>query len=304
MENLHRALGWKRRLIPVFLATLCFFGAAAFTQQPATRIANEIDNRERVPIKGSKSPMARPENDAGRVPGETKLEGINIFFSRSDEQEAELDALIAAQQDPSSPLYHKWLTPEEFGARFGLADSDIATVQSWLEQQGFTVSSVSPSKSNITFSGKIAQIEVAFAAELHYYNVGGKRHFAPSADLAIPAALSSIVQAVKNLSSFKPHPQVKFRTPQLAPRPEFTSGQTGNHFLTPKDVATVYDINPAYDAGYTGAGQSIAVDVIAQTPSLGLSNGSASYTFSSTSAGSHTISGTYSGDSTFASSSG
>src|SRR5215475_15517063 len=304
MENLHRALGWKRRLIPVFLATLCFFSVAAFTQQPATRIATEIDNSDRVPIKGSKSPMARPENDAGRVPGETKLQGINIFFSRSDEQEADLDALIAAQQDPSSPLYHKWLTPEEFGARFGLADSDIATVQSWLEQQGFTVSSVSPSKSHITFSGTIAQIEVAFAAELHYYNVGGKRHFAPSADLAIPAALSSVVQAVTNLSSFKPHPHVKFRTPQLAPRPEFTSGQTGNHFLTPKDVATVYDINPAYNAGYTGSGQSIAVDVIAQTPSLGLSNGSASYTFSSTSAGSHTISGTYSGDSTFASSSG
>jgi len=259
MENLHRALGWKRRLIPVFLATLCFFGAAAFTQQPATRIANEIDNRERVPIKGSKSPMARPENDAGRVPGETKLEGINIFFSRSSEQEAELDALIAAQQDPNSRLYHKWLTPEEFGARFGLADSDIATVQSWLEQQGFTVSSVSPSKSHITFSGTIAQIEAAFGAELHYYNVGGKKHFMPSAELAIPAALSSVVQAVSNLSSFKPHPHVKFRTPQLAPRPEFTSSQTDKHFLTPKDVATVYDINPAYNAGYTGSGQSIAV---------------------------------------------
>jgi subtilase family serine protease len=259
MENLHRALGWKRRLIPVFLATLCFFSVAAFTQQPATRIATEIDNSDRVPIKGSKSPMARPENEAGRVPGETKLEGINIFFSRSAEQEADLDALIAAQQDANSPLYHKWLTSEEFGARFGLADSDIATVQSWLEQQGFTVNSVSPSKSHITFSGTIAQIEAAFGAEMHYYNVGGKKHFTPSTDFAIPAALSSVVQAVTNLSSFKPHPHVKFRNPQLAPRPEYTSGQTGNHFLTPKDVATVYDISPAYNAGYTGSGQSIAV---------------------------------------------
>ena len=259
MENLHRALGWKRRLIPVFSATLCLFSVAAFTQQPAARIATEIDNRDRVPIKGSKSPMARPKNDAGRVPGETKLEGINIFFSRSAEQEADLDALIAAQQDPDSPLYHKWLTPEEFGARFGLADSDIATVQSWLEQQGFTVNSVSPSKSHITFSCTVAQIEAAFGAELHYYNVGGKKLFTPSSDFAIPAALSSVVQAVTNLSSFKPHPHVKFRTPQLAPKPEFTSGQTSNHFLTPKDVATVYDINPAYNAGYTGSGQSIAV---------------------------------------------
>lgn len=260
MENLFRALGGKRRLIPVFLAALCYFGSTSFAQQPSARISAEIDNRDRVPIKGSKSPMARPENDAGRVPGETKLEGINIFFSRRAEQEADLAALIAAQQDPpGSPLYHKWLTQEEFGAPFGLADPDIAKVRAWLEQQGFTVNSVSPSKSHITFSGTIAQIEAAFGAELHYYNVGGKKHFAPSADFAIPAALSSVVQAVTNLSSFKPHPRVKFRTPQLAPRPEFTSGQTGNPFLMPRDVATVYDINPAYNAGYAGTSQSIAV---------------------------------------------
>jgi len=228
-------------------------------QQPAARIRAEINNNDRVRIQGSKSPLARPENDAGRVPGGTKLEGINIFFSRSAAQEADLQALIAAQQDPGSPQYHKWLTPEEFGARFGLADSDISKVQAWLEQQGFTVSSVSPSKNRITFSGTVAQAETGFGAELHYYNVGGEKHFAPSADFAIPAALASVVQTVTNLSTFKPHPHVKLPTSQLAPRPNFTSSVSGNHYLTPKDIATIYDIIPAYNAGYTGSGQSIAV---------------------------------------------
>jgi subtilase family serine protease len=55
-----------------------------------------------------------------------------------------------------------------------------------------------------------------------------------------------------NLSSFRPKPHVKAK-------PSFTSGQSGNNFLTPKDVATVYDIAAAYNSGYTGTGQSIAV---------------------------------------------
>jgi len=380
MENLHRALGWKRRLIPVFSATLCLFSVAAFTQQPAARIATEIDNRDRVPIKGSKSPMARPENDAGRVPGETKLEGINIFFSRSAEQEADLDALIAAQQDPDSPLYHKWLTPEEFGARFGLADSDIATVQSWLEQQGFTVNSVSPSKSHITFSCTVAQIEAAFGAELHYCNVGGKKLFTPSSDFAIPAALSSVVQApifagmvailgqklnsaglgvinsklyslaansstyasvfhditsgsnacpaaasycssagaseypaatgydeATGLGSIDFYNLLNAWTSCTSPIPSTTTPSAATSSVAPgaNDVINITVASVCNSVTTTPIGTvTIAVDGIAQSPSLSLANGSATYTFSSTTTGSHTIAATYSGDSTFASSSG
>jgi subtilase family serine protease len=52
---------------------------------------------------------------------------------------------------------------------------------------------------------------------------------------------------------------VKFRPAEASARPTFTSGTSGNHFLTPKDVATIYDVNAVYNSGYTGNGQSIAV---------------------------------------------
>src|SRR5215472_18310439 len=81
MEILYRALGWKSRLIPVYLAALCFFSVASSAQPLAPRIAAEINNNDRVPIPGSKSPMARAENDAGRVPGGTRLQGVSIVFS-------------------------------------------------------------------------------------------------------------------------------------------------------------------------------------------------------------------------------
>ena len=115
----------------------------------------------------------------------------------------------------------------------------------------------SRSKDRISFSGTAQQVESAFATELHYYNVDGKQHYAPSADLSIPAALSSVVQTISNLSSFRPKSHVKISAPQRAPTANFTSSQTGEHFLTPGDIATIYNISPAYNAGFTGSGQSI-----------------------------------------------
>jgi hypothetical protein len=198
------------------------------------------------------------ENDAGRVPSGTRLEGIGIVFQRTAVQEADLQALISAQQNPASKLYHKWLTPEEFAARFGVADSDLNAVESWLEQQGFSVNGVSRSRNRITFSGTVEQVESAFGTQLHYYKTDGETHYAPSGYVSTPAALSPLVKTVTNLSSFRPKPRVRMRGPQPV-KPLFTSSQSGNHYLTPKDVATIYDVTSAYNAGYTGADQSIAV---------------------------------------------
>src|SRR5690242_10554408 len=38
--------------------------------------------------------------------------------------QGDLDALLAAQQDPSSPQYGKWLTPQQFRSQFAPAQSD------------------------------------------------------------------------------------------------------------------------------------------------------------------------------------
>lgn len=244
----------------VGMAAFCFCALqlSAQTQAQAVtatpRLAEEIDNSQRAAIPGSHSPKARPENETGRVPGGTKLQSMSIVFSRSAQQEADLQNLIAAQQNPASPQYHKWLSPDDFAARFGLADADIAKVTQWLQRQGFTVDSVARSKNRINFSGTVLQAETAFATELHYYTVNGQQHFAPSTDISVPAALAGVVQNVTNLSTFKPRSHVIRR-----PIANFTSAQTGNHFLTPKDLATIYDITPAYNAGLNGTGQSIAV---------------------------------------------
>jgi subtilase family serine protease len=252
MTALYKGLGARHSLILLWWATFSLSTAMLAAQTPAPRITTEIDNSERATIPGTRPSITNLANDAGRVPLTTRIQGISVVFRRSAAQESILQSLLAAQQNTASSLYHKWLTPDQFAAQFGLAESDISTVAAWLEQQGFSVDGVSRSKNRIAFSGTAGQVAATFGAELRYYKIDGHKYYAPSSDISVPTALSSLVVSVTNLSSFRPRSHVKFR-------PKFTSSQSGNHYLTPKDVATIYDIGAAYTAGYTGSGQSIAI---------------------------------------------
>ncbi len=244
-------------VVAILCATL---PAVAQAPRPQPRITAQIEDSSRVTLAGSRPPRALPADDIGAVPASLKLQGMSLDFSRSAAQQTALDALVAAQQNPASPLYHQWITPDQYAAQFGVADSDIATVTAWLERQGFSVDAVARSRNRIIFSGTAGQVAAAFGTPLHYYltpangSEPAKTHFAPSADLTIPAALSSVVLSVGNLSDFRLRPHIVHSV-----QPRFTSSSTGNHFLTPGDLATIYDITPAYHSGFTGSNQSIAI---------------------------------------------
>jgi subtilase family serine protease len=227
--------------------------AALFAQGLTARIHSEINSAEMTVLQGSQHPLARPEYDAGRMPADTRLNGITLYFSRSAAQEADLNALLAAQQNPASPQYHQWLTPDQFAARFGTAQSDIDKVQAWLQQQGFSIDSVMRSRTGIRFSGTVGQVESAFETQMHYYTLGGAKHFAPSTALSVPAAVAPVVLGIRNLNDFRPRPQ------HIVARSNFTSGTSGNVFFAPGDIVTAYDIQPLYSASINGTGQTIAI---------------------------------------------
>ncbi len=228
-------------------------GAQSPASRAAARITTEIAGTEQTALQGTLHPFARPQNDAGRLPSDTRINGISLYFNRSAAQQADLDALLAAQQNPASPQYHQWLTPDQFAARFGMVQPDIDKVQSWLQQQGFSVDSVARSRTMIRFSGSVGQVESAFSTQMHYYTVGGVRHFAPSTQLSVPAAIAPVVAGVRNLNDFRPRPQ------HIKPRSAFTSSQSGAVYFAPPDIATVYDIGPLTSSGVNGAGQTIAI---------------------------------------------
>ncbi len=230
---------------------------AGAAQGPKPRLASAIASGTRVTLPGTRPAQASRGVDQGAVSASMPLKGITLVFNRTAAQQADLDTLLTAQQDPSSPQFHQWLTPDQFAARFGVADSDIAKVQSWLQGQGFAVDNVARSRDQITFDGTAGQVATAFGTELHRYAMSDRVHYAPATDLSVPATLAPLVTTVLHLADFHAHAHKVLTRAQ--PTPALTSSQTGNHFLTPSDLATMYDMKSTYSAGFNGAGQAIAI---------------------------------------------
>lgn len=187
-----------------------------------------------------------------------------LVLKRSPEQDAALIALLDQQQDKSSPNYHKWLKPEEFGKRFGPADADIQAVTAWLRTHGFQIGNVSKGRIVIEFSGSAAMLQEAFHTEMHRYLVNGDPHWANASDPQIPAALAPVVAGVHTLHDFRKKPHSRMLAQDIAVK--YTPGTTpqitasnGQHALVPGDFKKTYNAGPVIANGNSGQGITIAV---------------------------------------------
>jgi hypothetical protein len=215
------------------------------------QILGGIDIGQTAVVRGSVHPKAQPEYDRGVVEGSLKMEHITLLLRSSSEQQAALNELLAEQQDPSSPSYHKWLTPQQYGDRFGLNQSDIDTITSWLQAQGFSMDYIARSRTFVSFSGTADQVQNAFHIRIHRYLVDGEMHFANSTEASIPASLQSLIVGFRGLDDFY------LRASKLV-RPAFTY-LDGSHYLAPDDLATIYGVGPLYEAGIDGSGQELVI---------------------------------------------
>jgi subtilase family serine protease len=153
---------------------------------------------------------------------------------------AELDRTIADQQNPASPEYHHWLTPDEFTNRFGPTDADLAKVTRWLTRKGFTVQSADAHKRNVTFSGTVASAEKAFGVKIAATSDGGL--FANTADPIVPADLAPLIDSIRGLDNMLHSAPAIHRVPMPASGATLPdsriSGTTG---FRPNDLHTFYD---------------------------------------------------------------
>jgi hypothetical protein len=238
------------------------------TTEKPSRIVLPVNDSVRVAIPGSTHPMARPALDQGPVDGSTLFRRMILVLGSSPDQESRLQTLLDLQQSKGSAEYHHWLTPEEFGARFGPSPQDIAQVTGWLQGRGFKVGSVAKSGRSIEFSGTSVQVEEAFQTQMRRYNVGGESHIANATDISIPAALSPVVRGVVSLNDFFSRPlhrtvgSLKRTSGGMYLHPDSTfpgPGGSVTHALAPGDFANIYDLNPLYSGSLTGSGQTIAI---------------------------------------------
>jgi subtilase family serine protease len=269
-------LKFKFAVALLFVAACLSFlpaGASAQTSNVQSRITEQVNDSELTVLRGNVHPLARSAFDRGPAPASLAMDRMLLVLKRSPAQEAALEKLMAEQQDRTSPNFHKWLTPAEFGREFGPSDQDIQTVTSWLTSHGFQINNVGTGRTIIQFSGTAGQVEEALHAPIHKFVVNGEEHWANANDPEIPTALTPVIAGIRSLHNFYPKPMSRVRAPagkssvaanarQLKPNYTFPANCTAATCLFglgPADFATIYNVLPLWNAGIDGTGEMIAI---------------------------------------------
>jgi subtilase family serine protease len=224
-----------------------------------------VDASETERLPGHVPAWANAGNDLGSVAASQRLDNLHLVLARSPQVEAAFEQLLADQQDPASPRYHQWLTPQENAAQYGVAASDVAAVTGWLQSQGLSVDDVAAGGLFITFSGPASVVERAFATSLHNFSHENGVRYAPTADPALPVALAGVIQAVAGLSEHVAHVNSRAAATNDGavarvagdPQPMYTTS-SGSHYISPGDFNAIYDINATYSTGINGSGNKVA----------------------------------------------
>jgi hypothetical protein len=252
-------------LLLATLFTISSLTATAQTKPAAARITQAIDEANLVTLRGSVHPLARAGFDQGAVADSLSMNRMLLVLQRSPEQETALRNLMDAQQTKNSPNYHAWLTPQQFGQQFGVADADVQKVTAWLTQKGFTGIKASNGSMFIEFSGTAGLVRSAFHTEIRNVMVKGELHFANLTDPQIPAALAPVIARIHSLNDFRQKSAMhlsktmqQLKAEGKLTKPAFGSG-TGLFAVGPGDLATIYNIPATVAGSPAGQGQTIAI---------------------------------------------
>ncbi|MGC2211093.1 MAG: protease pro-enzyme activation domain-containing protein, partial [Candidatus Korobacteraceae bacterium] len=286
--------GWKRldtirrcrwiAVCPVVVAMAA--SLVSQTVERPGRITQEIDSSRLVTLRGNVRQDLTADRDLGPVEDSMPLR-LYLVLQRSPEHQADLDNLVARQQQATAPEYHQWLTPAEFGARFGASPADIAKITAWLEAQGMRVNGVMNNQMFIDVSTTAGQVRNVFQTPMHYWNLRGGKHAANAQDPMIPAALAGVVSGIKGLSKIPPmamhtrrgqasydaatHRWKKAESGSgplgLRASPAFNNGPAyrfEEYDMTPQDYYTIYNVNKVF-GGNANVGANAMVAVIEES---------------------------------------
>jgi subtilase family serine protease len=216
-------------------------------------ITGAIDESHLVSPEGNTRPEVTTARDLGRVEDTLPLEHIHLQLRRSPAQEKAVEAYVDGLTTRGAPQFHQWLSATEFGERFGVAQADIDKISQWLSSKGLSVDFVYPSRMVIDFSGTAGQVAQAFQTEIHRLDVNGMPHIANVSNPRFPEALAPAIEGIVSLHDFRGQKKIRHHAKVTG-----SCGGKACWDVGPGDLATIYDLNPLFSAGYTGAGLVVA----------------------------------------------
>jgi hypothetical protein len=181
------------------------------------------------------------------------------FALQTASQEAVAD-FVNSLTDPSSPNYHKWITAQEFGQKFGASNGAIAAVTKYLKNSGFSNVTLWPDRQFISADTTRQKAEEAFDINIHgYYRSTSEvarglapTFFAPDHEPSIDSSVAPFVAGVLGLSNAAAR---RAFASQVKSSPNVSE----NGYLDPIDLANVYGDTTLHNLGYEGQGEIIAI---------------------------------------------
>jgi kumamolisin len=207
--------------------------------------------------------------DLGRAPSDMQVRVLILLAYRD---RPGLEALVTAQATPGSPLYHHFLTPEMFTARFAATEEAAGRVLDSLRRAGFASAELSSNRTLIEATGSAAVASAYFRTDIHM--VAQRGHGTRYANLTpgvVPEEIAGDVGALlglDNLVKFHVHnrkaaisrPDFQHSdTPRAAPASAPIERTVGGSFagIYPAGLAAAYHY-PSL-SGDAGKGHAIGI---------------------------------------------
>ncbi len=121
--------------------------------------------------------------------------------------EAEFDRLVQSMYQKGSVNYHKWLTKEQYAARFAPTAQEAVAVRDYLSAHGLKIASVDKSNHFVVAQGRVADVQNAFHVQINRFSVNGETRRANLSDPMMDSAAGALVSSIQGLSDhvYMPH---------------------------------------------------------------------------------------------------
>ena len=263
-------------LIGVFAAAAPS-GAAAGTPPTPTPTAQSAVTQA-IPLAGNDAPKLPAR--ASRLGAVAPDSAVHLDVTLKVPDQSALDAFLAGLSDRTSPFFHDFLKPGQFGQLFGPSLSQLATVEQALRAAGLTPGPAASDRLSIPVTASARAVERAFHVDLVRYRLAdGRVAFANTAAPKLAAAATPLVSGVLGLNDLgqsqpmisRPAaapaaPGAPTRTvpeeasaagPQACAAARSAAGEAGGYTAT--QLAGYYLMSPLYGRGDLGAGVRIAL---------------------------------------------
>ncbi len=187
--------------------------------------------------------------DQGKVAEDQPLP-ITVALNINNEDE--LDQQIAEIYQPGNPNFHKFISTEEFKARYAPTQDQINQARNFLNSQGIQVTETNENGYMIHAVGTVGTLNQAFSTEIHQYkDSDGNDYFAPAYEPQMPEGISiRAVHGLHNVAQFRSH-----AIAQVAGAERANSGTGPNGNFSPSDIKGAYSVPTSVN----GSGQIVAV---------------------------------------------